>query len=82
MNCLVKAPRAGHRSGQLRSPHLLRDAMTIRALFAVAVDLSGRRRSRRTAREHVIRFAWPALALSLSHPQSQLLGDSMPKDPR
>jgi hypothetical protein len=82
MNRLVKAPRAGYRSGQLRSPHLLRDAMTVRALFAVAVDLSPRRRSRRAAREHVIRFAWPALALPLSHPQSQLLGDSMPKDPR
>ncbi len=55
----------------------------VRALVAVAVDhLSGRRRSRRAAREHVIRFAWPALALPLPHPQSQLLGDSMPKDPR
>lgn len=56
--------------------------MTIRALVAVAVDLSGRRRSRRAAREHVIRLAWPALALPLPHPQSQLLGDSMPKYPR
>ncbi|MGO9151694.1 hypothetical protein [Mycobacterium sp.] len=82
MKSLVKALRAGHRSGQLRSPHPLSDAMTIRALVAVAVDHSVRRRSRRAAREHVIRFAWPALALPLPHPQSQLLGDSIPKDPR
>jgi hypothetical protein len=56
--------------------------MTIRAPVAVAVDLSGRCRSRRAAREHVIRFALPALALRLPQPQPQLLGDSMPKDPR
>jgi hypothetical protein len=56
--------------------------MTIPALVAVAVDTSSRRRSRRAAREHVIRFAWPALTLPLLHPQSELLGDSMPKDPR
>jgi hypothetical protein len=61
---------------------LVRRLMTIRALVAVAVDLSGRRRSRRAAREHVIRLAWPASAPPLPHPQSQLLGDSMPKDPR
>jgi hypothetical protein len=82
MSSLVKALRAGHRSGQLRSPHPLSDAITVRALVAVVVDLSGRRRSRRAAREHVTHFTWPALALPLPHPQYQLPGDSMLKDLR
>jgi AcrR family transcriptional regulator len=63
VNSLIKALRAGNRSGQLRSLHPREDAMTIMALVAVGVGLSGRRRTRRAAKEHVIRFAWPALGI-------------------
>jgi AcrR family transcriptional regulator len=64
VSSLVKALRAGHRSGHVHSPHPVEDAKTILALVAVGVGLSGRRRTRRAAKEHVIRFAWPALAIA------------------
>ncbi|MDH6242743.1 AcrR family transcriptional regulator [Mycobacterium sp. OTB74] len=60
---LVKVLRAGHRAGVMHSPNAHEDAMTIVALVSTAVGILGRRRTRRAAREHVMRFAWPALAL-------------------
>lgn len=62
---LVKALRAGHRTGVLHSPAPDRDAMTMLALVGVAVGLPGGLRTRKAARDHVVRFAWPALGLSL-----------------
>jgi AcrR family transcriptional regulator len=68
---LVKALRAGRRSGDLCSPSPHRDAMTILALVAVAVGIPGHRRKRSAARDHVIRYAWPALGLPLPKRRSQ-----------
>jgi AcrR family transcriptional regulator len=61
---LVTALRAGHRSGALYSPDPQHDAMTVLALTNTAVGIAGLRRSRRAARDHIMRFAWPALGLT------------------
>lgn len=63
---LVSALRAGHRVGALHSPAPHRDAMTVLALVGVAVGPPGGFRTRKGARTHVMRFAWPALGLPLS----------------
>jgi AcrR family transcriptional regulator len=63
---LTKALRAGHRAGVLHSPKPHDDAMTILALVSVAVNQRGNERIRKTrkaARDHVMRFAWPAIGL-------------------
>lgn len=61
---LVKALRAGHRAGALHSPNPKHDAMTVLALVNTAMGIPGLRRSRRAARDHIMRFAWPALGLT------------------
>jgi AcrR family transcriptional regulator len=64
---LTKALRAGHRAGALHSPKPHDDAMTVLALVSVAVNQRGdvvMTRTRKAARDHVMRFAWPAIGLS------------------
>jgi AcrR family transcriptional regulator len=66
---LIRALRAGHRAGVLNSPKPRDDATTVLALVAVSANQRGEERNRRTrqaARDHVTRFAWPALGLSLA----------------
>jgi hypothetical protein len=68
---LVEVLRTGDASGALRSPTPARDAY---AIYAVATSASGSRRTveagrfdRAAARDHVVRFCWPALGLE-PHP--------------
>lgn len=62
---LVKVLRAGHRAGVLRSPKPEADAVSLFALVSsAATSPRGYPRDRKRARAHVLRFAWPALAVS------------------
>ncbi len=62
---LVKVLRAGHRAGVLRSPKPEADAVSLFALVSsAATSPRGYPRDRKRARAHVLRFAWPALAIS------------------
>ncbi len=62
---LVKVLRAGHREGVLHSPKPEADAVTLFALVSsTATSPRGYPRNRKRARAHVLRFAWPALAIS------------------
>jgi AcrR family transcriptional regulator len=63
---LIEALRAGHGEGSLVSPTPEADAYSLYALVGAAVDRrDGRFRDRAAAREHVMRFAWPALGLEV-----------------
>jgi AcrR family transcriptional regulator len=62
---LVKVLRAGHRAGVLRSTKPEADAVSLFALASTAATSPrGYPRDRNRARAHVLRFAWPALAIS------------------
>lgn len=63
---LIKALRAGHRSGVLDSPRPEADAYSIHAIMHAALDVAyGRPLPRRSkVKAQVLRFAWPALGLT------------------
>ena len=64
---LTKALRAGHRKGLLDSPRPEADAYSIHALLHAALDVHHRPRPRRSVvKAQVVRFAWPALGLSVA----------------
>jgi AcrR family transcriptional regulator len=59
---LIKALKAGQVDGSLRSPTPEADAQSLYALVSAAVDRhDGCFADRASAKEHVMRFAWPAL---------------------
>lgn len=63
---LTQALRTGHRRGVLYSPKPHDDALTIIGLVSIAVNERGdqtSRRSRKSARDRIMRFAWPAIGL-------------------
>jgi len=61
---LIKALRAGHRSGVLVSPAPEADAYCIHALIHAALDVHHRPLPKRaTVKAQVLRFAWPALGV-------------------
>jgi AcrR family transcriptional regulator len=62
---LVETLRAGHGASVLHSPDPDGDAMSILALVGAAAANPGAMRSRKAARDLVMRFAWPALGLPL-----------------
>jgi hypothetical protein len=62
---LVTVLRAGHRAGVLRSPKPEADAVSLFALVSsAATSPRGYPLDRKKARAQVLRFAWPALAIS------------------
>jgi len=62
---LVNVLRAGHRAGVLHSPNPAVDAVSLFALVSsTATSPRGYPRNRKRARAHVLRFVWPALAIS------------------
>lgn len=64
---LTKALRAGHRTGRLYSPKPHDDAQTILGLVSSSVFEGNdpkKRRKRKSARERIMRFAWPAIGLN------------------
>jgi AcrR family transcriptional regulator len=61
---LIRALRAGHRSGVLVSPAPEADAYCIHALVHAALDVHHRPLPKRaTVKAQVLRFAWPALGI-------------------
>jgi AcrR family transcriptional regulator len=64
---LIKALRAGHRAGVLKSPAPEADAYCIHALVHASLDVHHRARlpKRAVVKAQILRFAWPALGLRL-----------------
>jgi hypothetical protein len=63
---LIDVLQRGHAAGVLRSDDPEQDAATLLAIVIAAVDRLGGRRfdDRAEARAHIVRFWWPALAIS------------------
>lgn len=79
---LVKVLRAGHRAGVLRSTKPEADAVSLFALASTAATSPrGYPRDRNKARAHVLRFAWPALAIS-GDPASSAQSSQRLRQPR
>jgi AcrR family transcriptional regulator len=61
---LIRALRAGHRAGVLKSPNPEADAYCIHALVHAAIDVHHRPNHKRaTVKAQILRFAWPALGI-------------------